>query len=365
MKTFASARPAEVQRPRLRRTLQRVDVQDAILLLDPGSRRDLQIDRPDPEARGLLEALDGTRTRQELDQLFDPGKVTEALSALGQWGALEDAADEDLIEQEVLGRFDRQLRYFSDVSGGPAPSECQARLEQSAVAVLGIGGLGGWSALALAGCGIGKMLLLDGDRIELSNLNRQVVYGEGDIGRLKVEAAAERLASLNSDLELDLRPVRIESEADVGSAIAGYDVVIDAVDSPAHDIEHWVNRACFQAGIPYIGMSHAPPLARVGPFYVPGMTGCYACQEIAYRREFEHFDAMVEHLRASPSPASIVAPLCAQIGGHVALDLLHFLTGLAEPSTLGAAAVYDARTMEHQRVPVQREPMCPVCGGEI
>lgn len=362
MRTFVSAKAGEVQRPRLRRTLQQVDVNGAILLLDPGSRRDLQIDRPDPEARRLLEALDGTRTRQELEQAFDPAKVTEALSALGQWGALEDAADDDLIDPEVTARFDRQLRYFSDVSGGPAPSECQTRLEESAVAVLGVGGLGGWSALALACCGIGRMLLVDGDRVELTNLNRQVVYGEDDIGRLKVEAAAERLSSLNSGLEVEIRPLRMESEADVRSAISGYDVVIDAVDWPAHDIEHWVNRACFQAGIPFIGMSHSPPLARVGPLYVPGETGCYACQEAAYRREFEHFESMVEQLRANPSSASIVGPLCAQIGGHVALDLLHFLTGLAEPSTLGAAYVYDARTMQHERVPVRREPKCPVCG---
>ena len=84
---------------------------------------------------------------------------------------------------------------------------------------------------------------------------------------------------------------RLESEVEIADFIAGADIVIDAADWPAHDIERWCNSACFEAGIPYITMSHFPPIARVGPLYVPGRTGCFACQETAYRREYPLFDA--------------------------------------------------------------------------
>lgn len=364
METFASGASdgRSLKRPRLRRSLQQIKSADGDLyLLDPGSERDLQIEQPDDSAKRLLVALDGSRTRDELEDEFGVAEVEEAITSLCRWGALEDAADEDLIHPQVSARFDRQLRYFSDVSRGPSPSECQNRLEAAAVAVLGVGGLGGWSALALASCGVGKMLLLDCDTVELTNLNRQVLYGESDIGRSKVEAAAERLSSLNSRMQVELRPTRIESVEDVRSAISGCDVVVDAVDWPAHDIEHWVNQACFEAGVPFMAMSHSPPMARVGPLYVPGTTGCYACQEIAYRREYELFEAMVDQLRAQPSPAPVVGPMCAQIGGHVALDLLHYLTGIVEPSTLGTAFFYDVRTMEQRRERVTREPDCQIC----
>jgi bacteriocin biosynthesis cyclodehydratase domain-containing protein len=361
MKTFGSGQAYE--RPRIRRTLQEIEVPTGdIYLIHSGSRQDLRIQDPDQRERDLLHALDGSETLAGLEVKFGPARVKEVVAALGQWGALEDAADDALIPPAVRTRFDRQLRYFSDVSSELPPSQCQQRLESATVAVLGVGGLGGWSALSLACCGIGRMIIADGDRVELTNLNRQVLYGEGDIGRLKVEVAAERLAALNSKMDLKILPGRLEGEKAIGGVIAGSDVVIDAIDWPAHYVEHWVNSACFSAGVPYISMSHAPPTARVGPFYVPGRTGCYACQDTAYRREYPLFDLMVDQMSANPSPAAVVGPACAHIGGHVALDLLHYLTDIAPPSTLGTAYVYDLRTMECTRKPIKQEPDCPVCG---
>jgi bacteriocin biosynthesis cyclodehydratase domain-containing protein len=109
-------------------------------------------------------------------------------------------------------------------------------------------------------------------------------------------------------------------------------------------------------------MSHFPPIARVGPLYVPGKTGCFSCQEIAYRREYPLFDVAVEQRRAKASPAATLGPACGLIGGQVGLDIMHLLTGLAEPSTLGVSHIIDLRTMEAEREPVVPEPSCPVCG---
>ena len=128
---------------------------------------------------------------------------------------------------------------------------------------------------------------------------------------------------------------KLDSEEAVAEAITGYDLVIDACDWPAHDIEHWINSACFTAGIAFIAMSHFPPIARVGPFYVPGVTGCFACQEAGYRRTYPLFDVAMEQQRGHESPAATLGPACGLIGGQVGLDIMHFLTGLAQPSTLG------------------------------
>lgn len=332
-----------------------------LYLLRPSAGADIHIEQPDEEGRRLLDALDGQRTRRELDEEFGEEEVGDLLAQLEELGVVEDAADDDLIAADVVARFDRQLRYFSDISAGPTPSQCQARLEGARVAVLGVGGLGGWSALNLSCCGIGEMLLVDFDRVELSNLNRQVLYTEADIGRLKAEAAGERLASFNSRMRIEVMVKRLGSEAEIAETIAGYDMVIDAVDWPAHDIERWVNSACFAAGIPFIAMSHFPPIARVGPLYAPGRTGCYACQEISYRRSYPLFDVAIEQRRAKSSPAATLGPACGLIGGQVALDIMHHLTGLADPSTLGVGHIYDLRTMKVEHEPVVPEPECPVC----
>jgi bacteriocin biosynthesis cyclodehydratase domain-containing protein len=353
-----------MKRPRIKRTTEPVDTPDGDLyLLRPSADGDIKIENPKEKDLRLLRALDGEHTLEQLSEEFGAEAVADAISQLQELEVVEDAADDDLLAAGELERFDRQLRYFSDVGPrGLTPSECQRKLREAKVAVLGVGGLGGSAAIWLACCGVGEMWLIDGDRVEVSNLNRQILYTEADIGELKVEIAAQRLRAFNSSMTVTATARRLESQVELADFIHGADVVVDAADWPAHDIERWCNAACFEAGIPYITMSHFPPIARVGPLYVPGVTGCYVCQEAAYRREYPLFDVTVEQRRAQPSPAATLGPACGMIGGQVGMEVLHLLTGLARPSALGSAQIFDLRTMEAKHEPVVPEPGCPVCG---
>lgn len=351
-------------RPRIKRTTEPVGTPDGdVYLMRPSADNDIRIEKPNEEQRQLLEALDGEHTLEQLRERFGEEEVANTISQFEELEVVEDAADDDLVPAAELARFDRQLRYFSDIGpAGLTPSECQRRLREAKLAVLGVGGLGGSAAMWLASVGIGEMWLVDGDRVEPSNLNRQVLYTEAEIGLLKVEAATAKLRAFYPGMRVTSTARRLESQAEIAEFIAGADVVIDAADWPAHDIERWCNAACFEAGIPYITMSHFPPIARVGPLYVPGKTGCFACQETAYRREYPLFDVAVEQRRAKASPAATLGPACGMIGGQVALEVMHLLTGLAQPSTLGVAHISDLRTLEVKREPVVPEPDCPVCG---
>jgi bacteriocin biosynthesis cyclodehydratase domain-containing protein len=353
-----------LRRPRIKRTTEQIETPDGdVYLLRPSAGNDIRIENPDDGERRLLAALDGEHTLAQLHEEFGAESVDEVIAQLRELEVVEDAEDYERLEAGEVERLDRQLRYFSDIATGDlTASQCQDRLREAKVAVLGVGGLGGWSAWALACTGVGEMWLIDGDRVEISNLNRQILYTEADLGLLKVECAAARLRAFNSATRFTTEARRLESQEDIAEFIAGSDVVIDAADWPAHDIERWCNSACFEAGIPYITMSHFPPVARVGPLYVPGETGCYICQEISYRRDYPLFDIAVEQRRAKPSPAATLGPACGLIGGQVALEVMHLLTGLAKPSTHGVAHLYDLRTMEVKREPVVPEPDCPVCG---
>ena len=353
-----------MNRPRIKRTTEPIETPDGDLYLLRGSAdTDIRIEQPNEEQRQLLAGFDGERSREDLESQFGEDAVRDLIAQLQELEIVEDGADDDLVPAEEMARFDRQLRYFSDIgSDGLTPSQCQEWLREARLAVLGVGGLGGWAAWALACVGVGEMWLIDGDRVEVSNLNRQILYTESDIGRLKVEAAAERLTAFNSAMRVEATAKRLESEAEIAEFVAGADIVIDAADWPAHDIERWCNAACFAAGIPYITMSHFPPVARVGPLYVPGKTGCFTCQETAYRRSYPLFDVAVDQRRAKPSPAATLGPACGLIGGQVGLEVMHHLTGLCDASTLGVAHIYDLRTMEVKREAVVPEPGCPVCG---
>ena len=352
-----------MERPRIKRTKELVTSGGDVYVLRPTDDSDLRIEQPDAVARGLLTALDGTRTRAELEREFGADRVDGALAALADAELLDDAADDQLVSPRERARHDRQLRYFSEVGAGAAPSEYQRRLRDARVLMLGVGGLGSWASYALVCCGVGEIVLVDHDRVEESNFNRQILYRERDVGRVKVEVAAEALREFDSGCRL----VPVEQRLDGVDAARGLaehaDVVVNSADWPAHDIERWVNAACFAARVPFITMSHSPPIGRVGPLYVPGVTGCFACQEATYRDAYPLYDELVEQRRGRPTPAATLGPVCAFVGGQVALEVLHQLTGLFAPATLGRAHIYDLRTMTVTHEDVPRLPDCPVCGA--
>jgi molybdopterin-synthase adenylyltransferase len=349
--------------PRIKRTIELIETPSGDVILLRPNGRDIRVERPDEVERELLRSLDGEHSIGALKDRFGAEAVDDVTSALDAFGLLEDAAPYRLLSPRVRERFDRQLRYLADLAepGGPGAAESQVRLASSEVAILGVGGLGGRVALELAAIGIGRLRLIDGDRVELSNLNRQIQYIEADLGSLKVERTAARLRAFNSDLDVVTTAERIGDPDRLAELIEGVDLVVDAADWPAHEIERWCNEACFAADIPYIAMSHYPPMVRVGPLYVPGETGCHSCQEIFWRREYPLYDVAVEQRRAKTSIAATLGPACGITGGIVATEVMHFLTGVARPATLGSAWTLDLRDLKLARHEVGSEPECGVC----
>lgn len=347
--------------------------QERLLLTRGGlPDRDVALEGDPVVLRALLDLLDGARSHEEIlaalragpAPALERGDLDEAVAMLVAEGLVEDADDDErYLDPAALERYDRQLRYFSDLApAGVARAAAQARLEEATVAVLGLGGLGGMAAMMLTACGIGTVVGVDHDHVELSNLARQMLYSEDDLGRPKVEAAADRLGRLNARSTFIGVPRRLGSSQAVADAISGADFVVAAVDWPATQISGWVNDACFDAGIPYTSMSQHPPMVRIGPTYIPGVTGCHACQEADYRRRFPLFDAALAAL-SSDSPAATYAPSCGVIGSLVANEAIGHITGLAPVACAGRAALIDLTTLSVTHEDVPREPGCPVCAS--
>jgi bacteriocin biosynthesis cyclodehydratase domain-containing protein len=354
-----------MQRPRIKTTTEVFTSPGGdICLLRPSGDADLVLEGAGARERELMGRLDGRTPRAALDTEFGVEAVDELVGLLDGEGLLEDAGAYEVLPEAERERYDRQLRYFADVApDGLSAPECQARLREARVVVLGVGGLGSWSALSLACCGVGELTLYDGDVVEPSNLNRQVLYSPADVGRPKATLAAAAIEAFNPGVSVVPVVRTLGSPEAIAAAVRGSSLVVDAADRPAHDIERWVNSACFEAGVPYVTMSHFPPFARVGPLYVPGETGCFNCQERAYRLEYDLYDHLVEQRRGSPSPAATLGPVCAFVGGQVALEVVRHLTGLCTPSAKGTARVFDTRTLEVTAEPVPRDPLCEVCAG--
>ncbi len=243
---------------------------------------------------------------------------------------------------------EEQQRYARQTILPEIGAEGQARLKVSSVLVVGVGGLGSPVALYLAAAGVGRIGLVDDDRVETSNLHRQVLYSSCEVGRTKVEAAAERLRALNPHVEVVPHPVRL-TDANALELVRGYNVVADGTDTFA--TRYAVNDACVRAGVPNAFASVSRFTGQAAVFCAPGGP-CYRC------------------LFPEPPPPGAV-PSCAEGGvlgalpglrGTVqATETLKLLLGLGD-TLAGRLLLVDALAMRFRTLAVERDPRCPACG---
>ena len=237
-------------------------------------------------------------------------------------------------------------RYSRNINLPEVGEEGQEKLLGARVLVVGGGGLGSPVALYLAAAGVGRIGLVDFDRLELSNLQRQVLYRMSDLGRPKVEAAARAAAALNPDVQVVPYQTRLSPEK-AQEIMAGYDLVVDCPDN--FPTRYLVNDACVLARKPLVEGSIFRFEGQVTVF-LPGR-GCYCC------------------LYPLPPPTDLVSASAAGplgvvpgvIGVIQATEALKLILGIGEP-LVGRLVLYDALRMEFREVRLRRNPACPVCG---
>jgi bacteriocin biosynthesis cyclodehydratase domain-containing protein len=296
--------------------------------------------------------------------LADDAEVRDAIHSLEAAGVIADSSPADGLSPADALRYDRQLHYFADqATPDRGAHDMQAALADATVAVLGAGGLGTWTMAGLACAGVGRIVVADDDTIELSNLNRQVLYRTADVGRPKVEVAQDALSGLNPGTTVDALRCRVGGAADVHAIARDADFVVETADTPPHAIGRWVNEACLELGVPHVSAGQFPPRIRVGPTFVPGRTGCLACQERRIRREFELYDELVAHRQRVTPVAATLGAASGLIGSLLAMEVIHWITGICEPATLGRGLVFDLRDFSTHWETVPPDPDCELrCG---
>ena len=242
------------------------------------------------------------------------------------------------FSQSEVERYARHL-VLREV-GGPG----QQALKAARVLIVGAGGLGAPAALYLAAAGIGALRIVDPDVVELSNLQRQVLFETADVGVAKVEAAARRLAALNPHVEIERVQERLGG-ANAGGLIAGCDLVLDGTDN--FDTRFAVNAACVAAGVPLVSGAIGRWTGQVGVF---AGRPCYRCLVPEIPPDAETCSAV-----------GVVGALAGVIGAMMALEAIKLIAGAGE-ALAGRLLVYDALSAETRTVRLAADPQCPVCG---
>ncbi|MDB5465627.1 MAG: molybdopterin biosynthesis protein [Phenylobacterium sp.] len=239
---------------------------------------------------------------------------------------------------EEVERYARHL-VLREV-GGPG----QQKLKQASVLLVGAGGLGAPAALYLAAAGVGTVMLADPDTVDRSNLQRQVIYTEADIGQPKADAAADRLAALNPHIFV----AGYQGWFDSGTAdelVSGVDLVLDGTDDFATRFE--VNAACVRHGKPLVSGAIGRWTGQIGVF---AGRPCYRCLVPEIPPDAETCVAV-----------GVVGALAGVVGSMMALEAVKLIVGAGEPLT-GRLLIYDGLAGETRTVRVGADPECPVCG---
>ncbi len=242
------------------------------------------------------------------------------------------------FSDEEVERYARHL-VLREI-GGPG----QQALKAARVLIVGAGGLGCPAALYLAAAGVGVIGLIDDDAAALSNLQRQILYTQDDLGRLKVDAAAEHLADLNPHVFIEPIAAKIAA-ANARSIISRFDVILDGTDDFA--ARFCVNEACVAEGKPLVSGAIGRWTGQIGVY---AGKPCYRCLVPEIPPDAETCSAV-----------GVVGALAGVIGSMMALEAVKLITGAGEPLA-GRMMIYDALSAEVRTVRVGADPDCPVCG---
>lgn len=225
----------------------------------------------------------------------------------------------------------------------------QQRLVDASVLIIGMGGLGCPAAMYLAGAGVGHLLLADDDKVDLTNLQRQIAHSQSDIGRSKVASVQQTLLGLNPDVKITALPERLLGDALV-AAVARADVVVDASDNFATRFA--INRACVQQRKPLVSGAAIRMEGQVAVFDSrQPESPCYRC----LYTEGEDDDA-------SCARNGVMAPLVGIIGAVQAMETIKVITGIGT-TLAGRLLLLDGAGMQWREMRLPRDPDCPVCGN--
>jgi len=241
-------------------------------------------------------------------------------------------------------------RYARQVKLAEVGAEGQRKLLASSVLVVGAGGLGSPVLYYLAAAGVGRLGIADPDTVAVPNLHRQILYATPDVGKAKVDVAAERLAALNPDVTFVRHPVRVDAE-NVEALVSAYDVVVDAPDN--FSTRYLVNDACWRARKPLV---EAAVLGFSGTIMtiVPPRGPCYRCL---------HPTPPKEGTFPTPADVGLMGMLPGVIGTLQALEAVKVLLGIG--STLsGRVLFFDGLDARFDEMHLERNPRCPLCGSQ-
>jgi sulfur-carrier protein adenylyltransferase/sulfurtransferase len=253
-----------------------------------------------------------------------------------------------LVEPAADLTIDEVKRYSRHLIIPEVGMTGQKRLKNARVLCVGAGGLGSPALLYLAAAGVGTLGVIDFDVVDESNLQRQIIHGQSDVGKLKAESARESIAEINPFVNVQVHTEALSND-NVMEIFSGYDLIVDGTDNFA--TRYMVNDACVLLGKPYVWGSIFRFDGQASVFWAE-YGPCYRCL---------YPDPPPPGMVPSCAEGGVLGVLCASIGSIQVTEAIKLLTGIGE-SLVGRLMIYDALEMSYRTVRVRKDPECAICG---
>jgi adenylyltransferase/sulfurtransferase len=253
-----------------------------------------------------------------------------------------------VVERREELDLDEVRRYSRHLIMPEVAMVGQQRLKASKVLCIGAGGLGSPVAMYLAAAGVGTLGIVDFDVVDETNLQRQIIHGQSDVGRPKAESARDTIREINPYVTVVLHQVRLDSSNALG-IIGDYDLVVDGTDN--FPTRYLVNDACVLLDKPYVWGSIFRFEGQVSVFWADAGP-CYRCL---------YPEPPPPGMVPSCAEGGVLGVLCATIGSIQATEAVKLLIGKGDP-LIGRLKLYDALGMDFRTIPVRKDPECPICG---
>jgi molybdopterin-synthase adenylyltransferase len=361
--------------PKLQPTVIVVPLEDSRLAIHRGTRQsagNVIMEDPGTWRFAAIREMNGRSTTKDIARALGNGssglhisEIEDLISDLTQLGVVADASQfsTDGLRPDEVERYSRNLNGWAALSNDDrTAAQLQKQLAAGRVLILGAGGLGSVAAQALAMAGCENIALVDFDKIDLSNLNRQL-YTTHEVGMNKVDALRARLEATNPAVHVTTMNSRLTSAEHVCEVVAMHqpDIVIAAIDRPVIANDRWVSDACFALGVPCVCNSVSAGTGMVWS-KVPGKTGCFNCDELwAQQSNPDHYAVRRYREAHDLIPATSAFSFGAMVvGAMIASEVVRHLVGW-RMTTAGRLVTMDFATLQTHITDKPQHPNCCVC----
>jgi sulfur-carrier protein adenylyltransferase/sulfurtransferase len=252
-----------------------------------------------------------------------------------------------LVEKGPALTVDEMRRYSRHLIIPDVAMAGQQRLMNAKVLCVGAGGLGSPALMYLAAAGVGTLGIVEFDTVDESNLQRQIIHGQSDIGKSKALSAKEKIAEINPNVNVVVHEVRLDTD-NVMEIFAQYDLIVDGTDNFA--TRYLVNDACVLLKKPYVWGSIYRFDGQASVFWAE-YGPCYRCL---------YPEPPPPGMVPSCAEGGVLGVLCASIGSIQTTEAIKLITGIGEP-LIGQLMIYDALEMSYRKIKVRKDPKCPLC----